>query len=176
MDALADDEPDSRWMTVAELAESRQISKASAARLVRRRRWRRMPDNRGVVRVYVPVGEELPQEQPTDARADIPADGSLELLAIVSAKDEVVAAKDAHIGTLTDALTKAENRADDLQRQLDQWFGAALVAAQAAQAASAEVANRLPPLRREMAPACSPDQTVRCSSLQRNSSWVASFS
>jgi hypothetical protein len=35
-DARADDDADSRWMTLAELAESRQISKASAARLVRR--------------------------------------------------------------------------------------------------------------------------------------------
>jgi hypothetical protein len=86
-DALADDEPDSRWMTIAELAESRQISKASASRLVRRTRWRRMRDNRGVVRVYVPVGQELPQERPADARADIPADGTLQVQAIVSAKD-----------------------------------------------------------------------------------------
>jgi hypothetical protein len=118
---LADDEADSRWMTVAELAESRQISKASAARLVRRRRWRRMRDNRGAIRVYVPVGQELPQDGPADDRADIRSDDTPDVQAIVSAKDEVIAAKDAHIGTLTDALARAESRADDLQRQLDQW-------------------------------------------------------
>jgi hypothetical protein len=116
-DALADDEPDSRWMTITELAESRQISTASASRLVRRRRWRRMRDNRGAVRVYVPVGEELPQDHPTDSQEDVPADAVLEVRAIVLAKDEVIAGHLAHIDTLKATLTKVEARADELQRQ-----------------------------------------------------------
>jgi hypothetical protein len=39
-----------RWMTLVELAEARGISKASAARLVRRHRWRRQTDNTRRVR------------------------------------------------------------------------------------------------------------------------------
>jgi DNA-binding MurR/RpiR family transcriptional regulator len=120
-DALADDEPDSRWMTIAELAESRQISKASASRLVRRTRWRRMRDNRGAVRVYVPVGQELPQERAADARADIPADSTLQVQAIVSAKDETIANLREHVADLRTALGKAESRADELQTELDRW-------------------------------------------------------
>lgn len=119
-DDLADD-VDSRWLTIAELAESRGISKASASRLVRRRRWRRMPDNRGAIRVYVPIGEELPQDRCPDDRPDIPADDIPDVRTIVSVKDEVIAGHLAHIDTLKAALTKAEVRAEDLQRELDRW-------------------------------------------------------
>jgi hypothetical protein len=119
--ALADDDPDSRWMTVAELAESRGISKASAARLVRRKPWRRMKDNRGVTRIYVPIGEELPQERPADALADIRTDALPDVQAIVSAKDETIANLREHVADLRTALGKAESRADELQTELDRW-------------------------------------------------------
>jgi hypothetical protein len=45
---------DGKWMTFAEFGQARGISKASAARLVRSKRWRRQTDNQGHVRVLVP--------------------------------------------------------------------------------------------------------------------------
>jgi hypothetical protein len=80
-----------------------------------------MPDNRGTIRVYVPAGEEKPQEQPADARADIPADSTLLADAIVSAKDETIANLREHIADLRASLSKAEGRADELQTELDRW-------------------------------------------------------
>src|SRR4051812_17460171 len=45
---------DARRLTYAELAEIRGISRTSAERLVRRKRWTRQLGNDGVVRVLVP--------------------------------------------------------------------------------------------------------------------------
>jgi hypothetical protein len=56
---------DVRWMTYAELAEARGISKASAARLVMRRKWTRRRGNDGGARVAVPVGEDQPKHDDT---------------------------------------------------------------------------------------------------------------
>jgi hypothetical protein len=55
-------------MTVAELGQYRGTSKASAACYVRRKRWRRQTDNRGIVRVLVPSGDaDGPQDGPPAA-------------------------------------------------------------------------------------------------------------
>jgi hypothetical protein len=51
----ADDDADSRWMSYAELAETRRITTASAIRLVLRRGWRRQADNQGAMRALVPL-------------------------------------------------------------------------------------------------------------------------
>jgi hypothetical protein len=45
---------DGRWLTYAELAELRGISKASATRMSFRHKWRRQAGNDGTVRVLVP--------------------------------------------------------------------------------------------------------------------------
>jgi hypothetical protein len=66
-DSRADSPADGRWMSLKELASSRRISVASAARLMRRRHWRRQPGNDGHIRVWVPTGEQEPK---ADARAD----------------------------------------------------------------------------------------------------------
>jgi hypothetical protein len=50
-----------QWLSVPELAAKRRISEQSAARLVRRRRWRRRTDVDSVIRILVP-----------DATADTP--------------------------------------------------------------------------------------------------------
>jgi hypothetical protein len=72
MDTTTDSPADGRWMTLAELATSRRISVASAARLMRRRRWRRQPGNDGHIRVWVPIGEQEPKaEDRPDARPDV---------------------------------------------------------------------------------------------------------
>lgn len=63
-----------RWMNYAEIAALRRISKASAERLVRRRRWRKQVDNRGVARAYIPE-EWCTAPPPADTRADVRRDG-----------------------------------------------------------------------------------------------------
>jgi hypothetical protein len=68
-----------RWMSYAELALTRGISRSSAERLVRRRRWRKQTDNRGNARAYVPADAISPladdrQDSRRDARANDRAD------------------------------------------------------------------------------------------------------
>jgi hypothetical protein len=60
---MADNE---RWMSYAELAADRGISKASAGRLVRRRKWRRQTDNQGNVRILVPMADGEDSDSPMD--------------------------------------------------------------------------------------------------------------
>ena len=55
-----------------QIATLRKIDKRSAERLVRRRGWRRQPDNGGFVRVYVPV-EVLGPETAPDTGPDTAA-------------------------------------------------------------------------------------------------------
>jgi predicted nucleic acid-binding Zn-ribbon protein len=65
---------DEQWMTYAELAIARGITKASANRLVRRHKWRRQIDNHGHVRVLVPGAIVSSDEKPdidTDSMAGI---------------------------------------------------------------------------------------------------------
>lgn len=110
-DAPIDGAEDSRWMSIAELAKSRRISKASAWKLVTRRGWQRLKGNDGTIRIYVPRGQEQPQ---TDVPKDVAKDTTPDSAAVIAAKDE-------HIADLRLALGRAEARADDLQAQLDQW-------------------------------------------------------
>jgi hypothetical protein len=58
--------PGARRMTYAELADVRGISRASAERLVRRRKWLRQAGNDGVVRVIVPL-TDVPKSSKTAA-------------------------------------------------------------------------------------------------------------
>jgi hypothetical protein len=100
MDTPPDDEG-RKWLSYSEIAVLRGISRASAERLVRRR-WRRRPDNRGVVRAYVPPewtkpaemrppedhGDSLP-DTPPDNGPDIPPDITPALRAFETALAEI---------------------------------------------------------------------------------------
>jgi hypothetical protein len=74
-DDAADDAADGRWMTYAELGQARGISKESALKLALRRKWRKQDDNRGHVRVYVPIEwaerRDIGAASGADARADL---------------------------------------------------------------------------------------------------------
>src|SRR6185503_11616893 len=63
-----DDSPHdtSRWMTYDQLGAARSISRASAIRLVRRRKWQRQTDNQGRVTVLVPAEAEAPADTLAD--------------------------------------------------------------------------------------------------------------
>jgi hypothetical protein len=73
-DRPPDSPPDAKWMTHAELAEARGISKASAARLIRRHKWRRQADNQQRVRVLVPFDAISEPDIRPDIRQDIRED------------------------------------------------------------------------------------------------------
>jgi len=49
-------------MTYDQLGAARSISRASAIRLVRRRKWQRQTDNQGRVTVLVPAEAEAPAD------------------------------------------------------------------------------------------------------------------
>src|SRR5690349_202479 len=64
------------WLSYAELAEARGISKRSAIRLTFRHRWQRQKGNDGTVRVAVPMSEleRKPDARAPDVRDDIHVD------------------------------------------------------------------------------------------------------
>jgi hypothetical protein len=96
---------DGVWMSFAELGRARGISRASAARLVRRRKWRKRTDNHGVVHVFVPAGADEPADRqpghPTEALGGHPTDVSHAISALETA-----------VTTLREQLERSEQRAD----------------------------------------------------------------
>ncbi len=86
-------------MTVAELARERGISAQSAARLVRRKRWRRIPGNDGDIRVLVPDGGSDKSIRPRK-------------------NTDTVAGLLSTIKTLQTALQREQGRADRLDAEL----------------------------------------------------------
>jgi hypothetical protein len=97
---------DGRWMTYAQIADLRGISKASAERLVRRHRWRRQADNEGRVRAYVPLTwADQAQDDAPDIMADIPPD-------IRPDTSHAINALQTAIGALQQQLDRERDRAD----------------------------------------------------------------
>jgi hypothetical protein len=100
----------SRWLTYPELAEARGISRLSAERLVRRRKWQRRQGNDGTTRIAVPAGEadarpdsrpdNLPDNRP-DSRPDDRADISHAINTLGAA-----------VAVLREQLEQANSRAD----------------------------------------------------------------
>ena len=113
MDVSADSPADGRWMTLKELADARRISVASAARLMRRRRWRRQPGNDGHIRVLVPAGEQEPKaDDRPDRRPDVTTEGRPDVLADIRADVmEVIRPLQNAIAVLEAQLTEANARA-----------------------------------------------------------------
>jgi hypothetical protein len=94
-----DDDEFVRWLTYAQLAESRGISKDSATRMAFRNKWRRQVGNDGTARVAVPAGQDKPSE----------------MAARVTKQDDAtpgVMVWEAAIVSLTDARNQAQKRAE----------------------------------------------------------------
>ena len=124
-DNQADRQPDSsdsaRWMTFAELAKVRGISRLSATTLVRRHRWRRQRDNQGHVIALVPLtwakpdaggqADDLPDKQP-DNRPD--SQGY-----IAAFEATLATVREAHAGEVSALRQRAEvaERRADAERQ-----------------------------------------------------------
>jgi hypothetical protein len=116
-EATADD--GGRWMTYAEIATLRRITRASAERLVQRRRWRRQADNRGHVRVYVPGEwcEPPPLAVQPDIRHDVPQDITQIVAPIVAPLQAAVAALQQQLEHATRQADRAENRAEQAENR-----------------------------------------------------------
>jgi hypothetical protein len=105
-----DDDEFVRWLTYAQLAESRGISKASATRMAFRYKWRRQVGNDHVTRVAVPVGQDKPPEVPVRvAKQDDTRDGSTP-----GAMDWQAA-----VDSLSEARQQAEEYANEANKRAD---------------------------------------------------------
>lgn len=139
------DADDGRWMTYAEIAEARRMSRASAERVVRRHRWRRQADNQGTVRALVPQTWSDPvPEKPADNRRDIRADTWPDITAVIAPLQAAIDALREQLARSETRANQAENRAnraeqaligerdrvDELRERLDD-LGSKLAAAQA---------------------------------------------
>jgi outer membrane murein-binding lipoprotein Lpp len=114
---MGEDDGETRWLSYAELAKARGISKSSATRLAFRRRWARQIGNDGTARVAVPVRE---LEAAPDAK--------------ISALQAEVAALQARVADLTEQMAAVREeraaalaRAEELRAVVDRltaWPGA----------------------------------------------------
>jgi hypothetical protein len=119
-----------RWMTYAELATVRGISRASASRLVRRRKWRRQTDNQGNVRILVPVAESERPDNPMDIVRMLDATFREQIEhernraeraeSRAEAAEQALAAERGRADILRDRLGEAE-RADEAQKARGRW-------------------------------------------------------
>ncbi len=99
-----------RWMTYAELAAARRITRSSATRLAFRRGWPRKTGNDGQARVAVPTVAQAP---PPDATPDdIP--GATPVIV------DVITPVATHDNGGGEALTRERQRADHAEVRADQ--------------------------------------------------------
>jgi hypothetical protein len=123
-DDRTDDQADARWMTFAELAAARGISKLSAAALVRRHGWRRQTDNRGRVMALVPRdGPELRRPVEADHPRDHPPDDPAYTAAFETALAAIEAAHARELATLREQVASAEQARLSLQAMVEQFAG-----------------------------------------------------
>jgi len=104
-----------RWLTYRELAIALKINAASARRLVaRNKQWPRRPGNDGLARIGVPL-ERLSHDDTHDVADDPTHD-----VTHAPTHDDtgVIRALESHVGTLKEALSKAEARIEGLERDL----------------------------------------------------------
>jgi hypothetical protein len=102
-DSTATASDDGRWMTYAELADLRGISRKAAARLTLRHGWRRQPGNDGTTRVHVPAAMTRRQTPRTDRPLSGPSNPkAAEALAeAIRRADEANARADASLALAT---------------------------------------------------------------------------
>jgi hypothetical protein len=127
---------DGRWMNYAELAAARGIDRTSALKLALRHKWRKQSDNRGTVRVYVPLEWADPQDKRAAPGADVstvigtleaaiaalrqPFDHALAALRGRSEADQATIAElQDQITTLQGDLTAARQEAEQGRRDLE---------------------------------------------------------
>jgi hypothetical protein len=115
---------DGRWLSYAELAEVRGITRKAAARLALRHRWRRQPGNDGATRVLVPgtVQRKLTPPPtsltpPSDSAVTPPPDGPSDAATFAAALAAITEAHASEVAALRALLERADAaRQDALER------------------------------------------------------------
>ena len=137
---------DGRWLTYAELAELRGITRKAAIRLTQRHQWRRQPGNDGATRVFVPsdiTRRQTPRDDGTSDDFQAKALAILEV-ALMEANKRADAAQVLAERTLAELADvgaradRAEAWTEELRRDLDAARVIAGAAQHDAQAAFAE--------------------------------------
>jgi hypothetical protein len=125
-----EDIEDGQWLTLAELADARHTSEASATRLVRRHeQWQPQRDNQGHVRVLVPT-EALTADVREDVLEDVRQQDSEAVMAavagLIARAERAETEADRHRERADAAAARAEaalqgerSRADGFRSQLD---------------------------------------------------------
>jgi hypothetical protein len=115
---MGDVQPDTRWMTYAELGIALGITEASATQLAFRRKWPTQAGNDGIDRVSVPIGVDSPQpgSHGDDRGAVRRLINTLE--ATIAASGERAPADASTIETQAAFLASALRRADGLAGQV----------------------------------------------------------
>lgn len=122
MPDACDDGSDGSWLTYAQLAATRGISRRAAVRMTQRQCLRRQPGNDGKVRVWVPadLAELSPRASQRDDRDDDARDNNSLLASAVAALEDAVQ-------VLREQLERAEagrdgerQRAEAAERQAGQ--------------------------------------------------------
>ena len=149
------DETTERWVSFADLAQRRGISRAAASKLVRRHGWRRQTDNQGRVLILVPEAAlDRPSVRPPPGDDDTASvrpsvDGGMARLAAgaLAALEDAVAALREQLDAANARAERAEadraeerQRADDLRDRLtamQEQLADAHAALQAAESADA---------------------------------------
>src|ERR1700722_18644029 len=102
---------DGMWLTYAELAQIRRIDRHSAVKLVTRHRWRRQKDNRGVLRILVPL--EWSAQRDKDRGIDTVTDKGIdEGTDMGTDMSRAIITLQAAVTSLTERADAAEKRAD----------------------------------------------------------------
>jgi hypothetical protein len=120
LDITPDVRDGARRLTYGELAAVRGISRASAERLVRRKRWPRQIGNDGIVRAIVPLAETAPDSASNGADSppghpppDSPDSAPAVIPDIMGVIREVVT-------PLTEQLARERERVDRAERKVEQ--------------------------------------------------------
>lgn len=131
---------DARRLTYAELAAVRGISRASAERLVRRKRWPRQVGNDGVVRVTIPQDETAPDKpgNGADRHPEHPAPDSS--LSASAATPDIMGVIREVMAPLTEQLARERERVDRAERKVEELDLALADARTAERIAAAEAA------------------------------------
>ena len=130
-DSATDSGVEGRWLTYSELATIRRIDRHSAVKLVIRHRWRRQRDNRGTLRIFVPLDWAVSRDKGTDSTTDTGTDEGTDkgtdkgidlaeyVAAYRAAMDEQIAALRAVIEAKDSELSTFRSMVDGLSLERD---------------------------------------------------------
>jgi hypothetical protein len=116
MDTRADDAVDGQWMTYVELGKTRGISKESALKLALRRKWRKQSDNRGHVRVYVPIEWVEQRDMGADKGAEPRVDVSMDMSVVVKPLEAAIMTLREQLAAVRADLDREQTRANKAEQ------------------------------------------------------------